>query len=84
MDLIMYLKKNLFVLIAFSLALIGNSSFSPNLKAQTLSPEAKSKISAELNAYVKDIAKRTLDANKNSGKFKIYQLWKQLPKKMMQ
>ena len=67
----MYLKKNLFVLIAFSLALIGNSSFSPNLKAQTLSPEAKSKISAELNAYVTDIAKRTVDANKNSGKFKI-------------
>ena len=65
----MYLKKNLFVLIVFSLALIGISSFSPNLKAQTLSPEAKSKISAELNAYVTDIAKRTVDANKNSGKF---------------
>lgn len=67
----MHIKKKILLLATFSLALIVNITLSSNLMAQTLSTEAKSKISAELNAYVKDMAKRTADANKNSGKFKI-------------
>jgi hypothetical protein len=67
----MTLPRNSLIPIVFSFFFLTNIFVSSGVSAQTLDAQSKEDLQAELKKYVEDVGKQVLQAQLESGKFKI-------------